>query len=665
VLEAHAGSIRVTRMLIPLGLAMAGREVYDPYKDCPEGPLIATPRLLTIRILIRRMPTLRFAGAELAAALLTGLLAIAGIAGCGGGAERPKPKPLPNNHPLPAAPRSAIDPAGVSVFPVPGSRYGLPGTQITFRGLPASRIGDVRVVGSQTGPHAGLIRPDSDGHGGSFLPLKPFAPGETVTVTTRLDVLAARDGTFSFTIEHPAPQIPAGPLTIARMRPGGVRSFRSAPGLAPASVALDADSAPASLGDIFLAPQDGPLQDGPMILGPSGKLIWFHPTSVAKRLLTTDFRVQRLHGKRVLTWWQGSTNRGSGRGVGVIVNRHYRRIATVHAGNGLQADLHEFLVTPGGDAYVIAASPVALPGDRRPLIDSVVQEIDIKTGLVLFEWHALDHVSLEDSYKYSGDVPGHVIDPYHLNSISLEATGNLIVSMRNTSAVYEIDHRTGQISWTLGGKHSSFTMGPGTQTAFQHAATVHRNGTLTIFDNGAGPPKVHQYSRGITVALDTTAMTASLVKADQHAPGLSSSFEGDVQTLAGGETFLGYGQKPYFTEFDAAGAEDLDGRFITANSSYRAYRFRWSGRPDTKPSIAATSDGISTTLYVSWNGATGVARWRVLGGRRRRSLRPLAVVRKRNFETGITVRSKRVIVVQALSRSGRVLARSRPVRSSG
>jgi tRNA-splicing ligase RtcB (3'-phosphate/5'-hydroxy nucleic acid ligase) len=33
VLAAHAGSVRVTHRLRPLGVAMAGRDVYDPYKD--------------------------------------------------------------------------------------------------------------------------------------------------------------------------------------------------------------------------------------------------------------------------------------------------------------------------------------------------------------------------------------------------------------------------------------------------------------------------------------------------------------------------------------------------------------------------------------------------------------------------------------------------------
>jgi tRNA-splicing ligase RtcB len=33
VLAAHAGSIRVRHTLRPLGVAMAGRDVVDPYKD--------------------------------------------------------------------------------------------------------------------------------------------------------------------------------------------------------------------------------------------------------------------------------------------------------------------------------------------------------------------------------------------------------------------------------------------------------------------------------------------------------------------------------------------------------------------------------------------------------------------------------------------------------
>ena len=94
-------------------------------------------------------------------------------------------------------------------------------------------------------------------------------------------------------------------------------------------------------------------------------------------------------------------------------------------------DLHEFLVTPQGDAYIVGVSPVHYATWRRPLMDAVVQEIDIKTGLVLFEWHALDHIPITQSFFKKG-APGFVYDPYHLNSISIDSDGNLIVSMRNT-----------------------------------------------------------------------------------------------------------------------------------------------------------------------------------------------------------------------------------------
>ena len=72
----------------------------------------------------------------------------------------------------------------------------------------------------------------------------------------------------------------------------------------------------------------------------------------------------------MLTWWQGYTNNGSGRGEGVIYNASYQQIATVQAANGLQGmDLHEFLVTPQGDAYIVGVSPIRYGTMKRPLMD--------------------------------------------------------------------------------------------------------------------------------------------------------------------------------------------------------------------------------------------------------------------------------------------------------
>ena len=487
-------------------------------------------------------------------------------------------------------------------------------------------------------------------------------PARRLRSTTHLDLAGAPSGTFSFEIEHPAPPVPYSRLPLVSAGSNGVQHFRSRPDLRPAAVTVTKNFPPASNGDIFVAPQFGPTQDGPMILDSLGRLMWFQPFPVGENRLITDFRVQELFGQPVLTWWQGNTNAGTGQGEGVIFNTNYQQVATVHAADGLEMDLHEFLLTPNGDAYIIATSPVQLPGVRdKTTLDSVVQEIDLRTGLVLFEWHALDHVGVNESYFAAGS-SGRIFDPYHVNSVGLDRDGNLIVSMRNTSAIYKVDHSSGRIIWRLGGKRSNFKMGRGASTWGQHDAIVQPDGTLTLFDDGAGPPTVHPYSRGVRERLDTTRMTATLIQQFDHAPNISADFEGSLQALANGDVFLGWGQQPYFSEDTPTGQQDFDAHFNVPTSTYRAYRFPWSAQPPTQPVLAVspTADG-GIDLYASWNGATDVASWRVLAGAgpNASTLTPAGQASKRGFETQLTVQSAAPdVAVQALGYSGQVLATS-------
>jgi hypothetical protein len=557
---------------------------------------------------------------------------------------------------LGAAPAPAA--AGVSVFPSPGTKYNLPGTQITFRGISPGNIGHIQVVGSKTGTHSGHIADDSDGNGGSFLPDEPFAAGETVTVNTNLSVVGASQGDFQFRIATPAGPIRNRPVAHVS---GPTQHFHSRPDLRPSTVQVLRQGA-FRQGDIFVAPQYGPTQDGPMILDPSGHLIWFYP--VPNGQLATDFRMQTLHNEPVLTWWQGYMNNGSGRGSDIIFDRDYREVAAVKAGNGLQgSDLHEFLLTNSGDAYISAVSPLRWPGTSKPLMDSVVQEIDVKTGLVLYEWHAADHIPISSSFFKTPHHPGHVWDPYHLNSISIDHDGNLVISLRNTWGVYKIDHSSGRVIWTLGTGHSSFKMGRGTRTAFQHDAVVQRDGTITVFDDGAGPPRKESQSRAIRIALNTKTMTASLAKQYTHNPKISSNYEGGAQPLAFNDMFVGWGQPPYFTEFNSKGQIDFDARFASRTDSYRAYRFHWSAQPPTTPAIAIShgSHGV-TTGYASWNGANDVEAWRLLGGSSPSDLQPLRIVKKTSFETSIEVHSRaKYFKVQALAAKSKILASSETI----
>ncbi|HEY2657197.1 MAG TPA: arylsulfotransferase family protein [Solirubrobacteraceae bacterium] len=558
-------------------------------------------------------------------------------------------------------------PPMVSVFPIPGDRVASPQTQIAFRGLPIRQIGKVVVTGSRTGVHAGRFESDSDRDGGSFLPAKPFDSGEVVTVQTGLHIVGAKTpGTFHFTVATSSGSIPAMPLPPASRVPGDELTFQSRPDLTPASVEItQEDPAPGpGRDDIFLTPQQGPTQNGAMILDKQGTLVWFQP--VPQGEMAADLQVQTYEGQHVLTWWQGYSGAGVGAGEDVVENSAYRQIAVVHAANGLFADLHEFRLTPQGTALITAYYPVfwnatdVHMASRQIVLDSVVQEIDVKTGLLLFQWDSLDHVPLSDAYEPAVTSAGLPFDYFHINSVQLQPDGNLLISARNTWAAYEVDHRTGQVSWTLGGKNSSYKLGSGADFAFQHDVRLHTDTdpTVTLFDDGAGPPKVHAESRGMVVRLNDKNMTATLVDQQVHSPALAASFEGNVQELAGGDDFLGWGQQPYFSEYDERGQVVFDGRFVGNNSSYRAYRFPWIGTPTTLPSVTTTTSGATTNVYVSWNGATRVASWRVLAGASGDALQTVATATKQGFETQVTIAAQPYVEVQALDSAGRVLATS-------
>jgi hypothetical protein len=237
-----------------------------------------------------------------------------------------------------------------------------------------------------------------------------------------------------------------------------------------------------------------------------------------------------------------------------------------------------------------------------------------------------------------------------------------VISARNTWAVYKVSRETGAVIWRLGGKHSSFKMGRNTTFAFQHDARIHPASEITIFDDGAGPPVVHKQSRGLTLRLDARHMTAALVRQDQHRPPLLAAFEGNMQRQPNGDALVGWGQQPYLTEFNASGRIVFDARFVGPNSSYRAYRFDWHATPARPPDAAVRVKRRITTVYASWNGATQVVRWRILGGPAPTALKPIGGARKRTFETAIRIpRGQRYIAAQALSSNGQVLATSATV----
>jgi hypothetical protein len=562
---------------------------------------------------------------------------------------------------------SALQDGAVTVSPLAGSRDATPQTQISFLGVPWGDLSAISVVGSRTGAHSGRLAPYSQGDGASFLPSRPFAEGERVTVRARLrlggSVHALLDE-FAIAHEDDITKTPANrePLDLAEDQ-----SFHSRPELHPPVVTVTAQSPAAAAGDEFVAPYHGPGQPGPMILDPSGGLLWFKP--MPPNTEATNLEVQEYEGKPVLTWWQGNvTVHGFGLGEDVIADDTYTDIDHVQAGNGLQADLHEFQLTPQGTALLTAYHPIlcdlsAVGGAAYGgVTDGVFQEIDIRTGLVMFEWTSIDHVALSESYEYAGhSTTAYPWDFFHLNSISLDRDGSLLISGRNTWTVYKLAPQSGQILWRLGGRHSSFKMGPGTGTAWQHDPRELPDGSISLFDNGASPT-VHDQSRAIVVSLDQHSRTATLATRLTHAPPLVAESQGSTQALANGDLFVGWGQEGYFSEFGPQGALLFEAQFPAHVESYRDFRFEWTGTPAHPPAFAFQPGGTGAgTVYASWNGATLVASWRVLAGESPASLSTVALAPRSGFETSIAVPSGTVgpyVEVQALGAAGQVLGSS-------
>jgi Arylsulfotransferase (ASST) len=602
----------------------------------------------------------------LVAAALTALAAGCGSAGTGGRSA--------SNGSAPACLPASLDHSAkltgvpVDVSPAPGTDTANPHTQISFLGVPLAEIRRVSVVGGRSGHHAGRLHGYSQGNGASFVPDTPFAPGEQVVVRATVGTAnAGKPIVFGFRVDTPYSTAAVPEFANPAAAPADYQSFDTLPAVqAPILTVTVPDHDPAA-GDIFMTNGPGAGQYGPLIYTPQGRLVWFRqlPAGVA----ADDLSVQSYEGGRDLTFWQGTVlNLGFGQGEDIVMNSNYQEVATIKGGNGLQADLHDFQIAPDQVAYITAYSPIrcdlsSVGGPRNGVIlDTAVLEIDIKTGLVRWEWHSLDHVGVGESETSAPQT--RAWDWFHLNAIDPQPDGNIFISARNTWAGYQVEGGSGKILWRLGGLKSSFKMGPGTTTAWQHDGRVLPDGDVTIFDDGSNPP-VHSQSRAVRIALDFKTHAARLRSAYTHpSPPLLAASQGNMQTLPDGNTVVGYGGVPQISEYANDGSLLFDARLSFDLIFYRGFRFPWSGRPLSPPTAIASlnNTGEETIVHMSWNGASEVASWRVLAGSHPAALRPQTTTQTTGFESSTILPAKYAYAAaQALDSAGHVLGTSHPV----
>jgi outer membrane protein assembly factor BamB len=451
--------------------------------------------------------------------------------------------------------------------------------------------------------------------------------GLLVSIAALIAALALLD---ALTASDPEPARAAPPRDVR---------FASRPDLRPPVLTVGAKQAGTAPGLVFLAPKRRNGQSGPTILDPDGRYVWFKPMPAGKT--ADDFRVQTYQGKPVLTWWEGKTSeRGYGAGTWVIADTSYREIARVKAGDGLDGDLHELTLTPQGTALIpiyhavkADLSPVGAAYSDGEAIDSIIQEVDVATGKVLWEWHSLDHVPITESHAGPPQKTRFPYDYFHINSIDVDTDGNLLVSARNTWAIYKIDRRTGKVLWRLGGYRSDFALGPDVRFAWQHDARRQPDGTITLFDNESTPP-VGDRSRVLRLNVDETAKRVTVAKVFTHPAKLLAFAEGNAQALPGGQTVVGWGMGRRVSELGPDGELLFDVKLPKDADTYRAYRFAWTGTPADEPAVAVTADGV----VASWNGATRVTAYDVYAGPSPEALRRVGGAAKRDFETTIPVK---------------------------
>jgi hypothetical protein len=372
----------------------------------------------------------------------------------------------------------------------------------------------------------------------------------------------------------------------------------------------------------------------------------------------------------VLTYWQGTSRQGIGTGQLVILDQSYRVIRRIRTANGFPPDLHELEITPGGKALfisypIVRANLRRVKGPRRGLlVDSVLQEVDIATGLVTFEWHSVGQIPLRETMAMPR--PGTPFDYVHTNSVTPDTDGDLLMSARNTWAIYKIDRETGRIQWRLGGKRSTFRLPRPAQFAWQHDAHRRADGAITLFDNSAFPP-VRKFSRALAIRLDERRRTATLLQAVRHPRRLLAATQGNRENLANGNFLVGWGSQRQLTEYDARGNVLFNAFLSLGYESYRAYRMPWVGLPRTRPQVAAADEpGAGTDVYMSWNGATEVAEWELFAGSSPSTLEPVGRARKRGFETKMLApRVPRYVQVRARNAAGEILSTSAPTRVRG
>ncbi|VDB95181.1 unnamed protein product [Peniophora sp. CBMAI 1063] len=414
---------------------------------------------------------------------------------------------------------------------------------------------------------------------------------------------------------------------------------------------------------------------GPVIYDRNGSLVWIGAnTANFNSSAVLDLQFQELDGQPVLTVFSGQVVDSHGVGTCWFLDDTYNVIANITSVGSTGADLHEchmdkasnktaMLTVYNNVTFDLTSVGGAADGT---LIDCWVQEVDVSTGALLFNWSLYDHISPYESYALPGELVDEAHwDAYHLNSIDKDSDGNYLLSVRHLNTLVKVNKDDGSVIWKMGGKGSNFTSGEGADFRFQHHASFDPddNSRISLFNDAASEFNftAGDNARGLYFSYNTAAWTTTLIQRFDSSPYQNySAREGSMQRFADGTAVIGWGSNPWITEHASDGTVTflLTLGVNTSNGpveNYRAYKvpaIGWAGNPTTPPKLVLRDD----TAYFSWNGKTAVRSWDVRGD----DDELLFAVDRAGFETNVSLDgiSSQKVVVLAKDKAGVELGRS-------
>ena len=297
----------------------------------------------------------------------------------------------------------------------------------------------------------------------------------------------------------------------------------------------------------------------------------------------------------------------------VLLDDRLQEVARVGTVAGLApAMMHDFLITPEGNYLFIVNQPAVRdfssyppvdddrpqPATNQHTVDAIIQEVT-PDGQEVFRWNAWHHLKLADC-RWTRFPKEYA----KLNSLYLDADGNILASFRACSTVLKIHRPTGRVLWQLGGSdpaapdpfdttRPTFARtwyrpdgDPHRTFCSQHSAVETPQGHVLLFDNGQCPPAEggdRLSSRVVLYRLEPDG-TASFLR--HHEPGRWTPYAGAVTPLPNGNWLISWGPAPdsnvTISEVNTHGHQVFALRLSKNDNnamSYRVWRYNTSPTP--------------------------------------------------------------------------------------